>query len=79
MDRYFAYELNTKTKKPFNDELCKVNNTTKKLDEERKSIFHTFVMKLILLCKRGRPDIEPGVSFLSTRTTKPDKSDEEIC
>ena len=32
-------------------------------------------MKLIFLCKRARPDIEPGVSFLSTRTTKPDESD----
>ena len=32
-------------------------------------------MKMMFLCKRARPDIEPGVSFLSTRTTKSDESD----
>ena len=75
MIKDFPYELKSKTKTPWNDKLFKVNNTTKKLDEKRKSIFHTFVMKLMFLCKRARPNVEPGISFLSTRTTKPDESD----
>ena len=75
MIKDFPFELESKSKTPWNDKLFKVNNATKKLEEERKSIFHTFVMKLMFLCKRARPDIEPGVSFLSTRTTKPDESD----
>ena len=67
--------MNENTKAPWNDKLFKVNNTTKKLDEKRKYIFHTYVMKAMFLCKRARPNIEPGVSYLSTRTTKPDESD----
>ena len=75
MVKEFPYELNEKAKSPWNDKLFKVNNETKKLDEKRKAIFHTYVMKAMFLCKRARPDIEPGVSYLSTRTTKPDESD----
>ena len=75
MVKEFPYELKSKTKTPWNDKLFKVSNTTKKLDEKRKSTYHTFVMKMMFLCKRARPDIEPGVSFLSTRTTKSDESD----
>ena len=32
-------------------------------------------MKVMFLCKRARPDIEPAVSYLSTRTSKPNESD----
>ena len=46
MEKDFPYELNAQTKTPWNDKLFKVSNSAKKLDEERKSIFHTFVMKL---------------------------------
>ena len=60
---------------PWSDKLFKVNESVKKLDETRKATFHTFVMKAMFLCKRARPDIEPAISFLSTRTRKPDESD----
>ena len=52
-----------------------MNEKTKKLDDNRKSIFHTFVMKAMFLCKQARPDIEPGICFLSSRTSNPDESD----
>ena len=71
----FPFQLDKQSKTPWNDKLFKVNETVKNLDEKRKAIFHTFVMKAMFLCKRARPDIEPAVSFLSTRTTKPDESD----
>ena len=32
-------------------------------------------MKSMFLCKRGRPDIEPAISYLSTRTRKAIESD----
>ena len=75
MIKEFPYELKSRTKTPWNDKLFKVNDKTKKLDDDRKSIFHTFVMKAMFLCKRARPDIEPGICFLSSRTSKPDESD----
>ena len=43
--------------------------------KRKKAIYHTYVMKSIFLCKRARPDVEPAVSFLSTRTTKSDETD----
>ena len=52
-----------------------MNEKTKKLDDDKKSTFHTFVMKAMFLCKRARPDIEPDICFLSSRTSKPDESD----
>ena len=52
-----------------------VNESVNKLDEARRTIFHTFVINVIFICKRARPDVEPAVSFLSTRTSKPDESD----
>jgi hypothetical protein len=36
-------------------------------------IFHSFVMKCMFLSKRGRPDIQIGVPFLSTRVKQPTK------
>ena len=71
----FPYEVKEQSKAPWNDKLFKVNETVSKLDEAKRAIFHTFVMKAMFLCKRARPDVEPAVSFLSTRTSKPDESD----
>ena len=71
----FPFKVKKQSKTPWNDKLFKVNESVKNLDEERKSVFHTFVMKAMFLCKRARPDIEPAVSYLSTRTSKPNESD----
>ena len=43
----------------------------KKLDEERRSIFHTFVMKAMFLCKRARPDIDLAISNLPSQRWTP--------
>ena len=43
---------------------------------KKKEINHTFVMKGMFLCKRGRQDIQPGIAFLVTRTsTEPNEGD----
>jgi len=75
MIKEFPYELKGRTRAPWNDKLFKVNEKTKKLHDDKKSTFHTFLMKAMFLCKRARPDIGPGICFLSSRTSKPDESD----
>jgi hypothetical protein len=52
-----------------------VDFKSKKLDKKRAAIFHTFVMKGMFLCKRGRQDIQPGIAFLATRTSEPNEGD----
>ena len=48
---------------------------TNMLCQDKKDLFHTLVAKGLYLCKRGRPDIQTAIAFLSTRVTKPDKDD----
>ena len=45
------------------------------MTKERSERFHSIVMKLLWICKRSRPDIEPAISFLCTRNHEP-KSDD---
>ena len=47
-----------------------VDKNSEGLCEEKSDAFHSFVMKIMFLCKRSRPDVELGVSFLSTRTSE---------
>ena len=75
MDEEFPYEIKPVTTAPWNEKLFKVVESAEPLNEEKKAIFHTYVMKAMFLCKRARPDVEPAVSFLSTRTTKSDETD----
>jgi len=55
--------------------LFTVKSDTEELDEEKADIFRKFIAKLIWVMKRGRPDVEPTVSFLNTRVKAPDKDD----
>ena len=75
MVEYFPYELKATKVAPLNDKLLKIDEKGKELDDERQGIFHTFVMKLMFLCKRGRPDVNPGIGFLSSRVKKPLEAD----
>ena len=45
------------------------------LPEEQARSFHRTTAQLIFLCKSARPDIEPLVSFLTTRVKQPDEDD----
>ncbi|MGL6008755.1 MAG: Ty1/Copia family ribonuclease HI, partial [Culicoidibacterales bacterium] len=60
---------------PWMAKLFTVDAKSNKLDAERTKIFHTFVLKGMFLCKRGRQDIQPGIAFLSTRTSSPTEGD----
>ncbi len=71
----FPEKIEGKGKFPWTENLFKVDPDSKKLKPERAKVFHTFVMKGMFLCKRGRQDIQPGIAFLSTRTQNPTESD----
>jgi hypothetical protein len=60
---------------PWTEKLFKVNDESKHLDEVRRVIFHTFVMKAMFLCKRARPDVNPVIGFLSSRVKELNEGD----
>ncbi|KAG7373398.1 reverse transcriptase RNA-dependent DNA polymerase [Nitzschia inconspicua] len=64
-----------KSKQPWNEKLFRIDKKSNKLDEERAKEFHTFVMKGMFLCKRGRQDIQTGIAFLATQTNEPTEED----
>jgi hypothetical protein len=51
--------------------------TGMKLDTKRSEIFHTFVAKVLFLCKRARPDIQQAISVLCRRVKNPNQADWE--
>ena len=71
----FPIQVKGNAQTPWTNELFKNNKEGKSLDEERKRIFHTYFMKTMFLCKRGRPDIATVVALLSTRVREPTESD----
>ena len=73
----FPEVLNGKRYSPAGDHLFNVrkDDTRKILPEEQSRKFHCTVAPLLFLCKRARPDIEPLISFLTTRVREPDEDD----
>ena len=55
--------------------LFHINNQCEKLSEEKKDTFVHYVMQLLYLSQRGRPDIRTAISFLCTRLKYPDVDD----
>jgi hypothetical protein len=52
-----------------------LNNQDEKLGNKKTEIFHTFVAKGLFLSKQGRPDIMPGIAYLSTKVRNPSVND----
>jgi hypothetical protein len=71
----FPHQLQGNVEVPWSEKLFKVDETSNKLEDKRRETFHSFVMKAMFLCKRGRSDIQPAISFLSSRVTEPTESD----
>jgi hypothetical protein len=71
----FKFPLKGTGKFPWTEDLFKVDKNGKALDPVRAKVFHTFVMKGMFVCKRGRQDIQPGIAFLATRTLNPTEED----
>jgi hypothetical protein len=75
MIKDFGYDIKSIKTNPWTEKLFKVNTESKNVDEERRAVFHTFVMKAMFLCKRARPDINPVIGFLSSRVKEPNEGD----
>jgi hypothetical protein len=71
----FPYPIGPAKATPWTEKLLKINKDAHKLQEERRKVFHTFVMKCMFLCKRARPDIDQGVGLLSSRVKEANEGD----
>jgi hypothetical protein len=60
---------------PTANHLLTVNDDQTKVDEKKAQLFHTYVVKVMFLCKRARPDLQTEVAFLSTRVNSCDEDD----
>ncbi len=60
---------------PASSHLFEVNAVAEKLNIAMSEMFHHNTAKLLFLCKRAQPDIQPAVAFLCTRVTAPDVDD----
>jgi hypothetical protein len=71
----FPYPIGPAKVTPWTEKLLKVQKDAPKREEERRIIFHTYVMKSMFLCKRARPDIDQGIAFLSSRVKEANEGD----
>jgi hypothetical protein len=68
-------EMQDKATTPVASYLFETNQHCPKLTESEAQFFHYFVAKLLFLCKRGCPDIQTAIAFLSKRVKDPDGDD----
>jgi hypothetical protein len=71
----FPYPIGPAKATPWTEKLLKVQKDAPKLEEERRKVFHTYVMKSMFLYKRARPDIDQGIAFLSSRVKEANEGD----
>ena len=55
--------------------LFDINENAEKLDSDQSDEYHHLTAKLLYLCKRVRPEMQPTVAFLCTRVKQPDVDD----
>ena len=55
--------------------LFEVNEKCEKLPKKSADFFHHVVAQLLFLCKRGRPDLQTAVAFLTTQVKTPNQDD----
>ena len=60
---------------PAEDNLFKVDELSKLLDDNNKALFHSNVMALLFMAKRSRPDIIHAISCLTSRVLNPTQQD----
>ena len=62
-------KMDGKAPTPAANHLLDVDEDSPLLEEDSAQVFHTFVAKKLLLCKRARPDLQTAVAFLTTRVS----------
>jgi hypothetical protein len=60
---------------PATPNLFTVKVDADKLDDDNAEMYHRLSAKLLYLCKRVRPDLQPTVAYLTTRVTQPNVDD----
>ena len=60
---------------PAKTDLFKVEKNSPPLSDHKSDIFHSVTQKLLYITKRGRPDLETLVSFLTMRVSKSTEQD----
>jgi hypothetical protein len=60
-------KLSGKLRCPLSKNLYKVDKKSPKIAEDKSSIFHTFFMKSMFLCKHVKQDVLLSIVFLATR------------
>ena len=73
----FGEELITNVSSPEKKGLKIIYESSTRLEKKYEDILHSIVAKLLWVAKRGRPDIDPTISFLCTRETKITNEDKE--
>jgi hypothetical protein len=68
-------DMNGTAVSPAANNLFTVDEKSERLDDAKAETFHRLTAKLLYLGKRARPDIQPTVSYLTTRVTQPNVSD----
>ena len=68
-------ELTSTKANPANDTLFTLREEDQQelLPPEMTSQYHRTTAQLLFLCMRGRPDVQTGVSFFTTRVKEPDR------
>ena len=67
----FPHTLSDTVKCPWTDKMFKLDKEENNLRDEKRTIFHSFLIKEMFLTKRGRADVQPAISFLASRVKKP--------
>ena len=73
--RKFPEDLQGSANTPWKDQLFKVDKKDIELNKEFQKEFYSQVMKCMFFCKESWPDIEPDISFFTTRVNKPCRGD----
>ena len=71
----FGEDVSTPAVTPAKCHLFDVAEDPVFLPEKKRVVFHSVTAKLLFVGKRGRPDIQTTVSFLTTRVSKADQDD----
>jgi hypothetical protein len=62
MESFFP-EVVESSNYPWNENLFEIDSKSPNLPKEKHELFHTFVAKVLFLCKRACPDIQPAIAF----------------
>lgn len=71
----FSLDIKGTVSSPATRSLMTIDEEVRSLNKSQSKEFHSVVAKMLYLEKRGRPDLEPSIAFLSTRVSDPHTDD----